>query len=190
MRSTVPIFNKIRTFANPKGNFGKCGPSLWMRSTVLILTRLEFLQTLRKILKKVSPLFEWGLLSQFSTKFEFWKMRALALNKVYCPDFDQIRIFANPKGNFEKCRPLLWMRFIVPIFDKIWIWKMRALALNEVYCPDSNQIRIFANPKGNLEKCGSSLWMRSIVPIFYKIWILENAGLSFEWGLLSWFWPD
>ena len=162
-----------------------------MRSTVPIFTSLGFLQTLRKILKNMGSRSEWGLLSPIFHKL--WILENAGPHfewGLLSWFFDQIRIFANPKGNFEKCRPLLWMRFIVPIFDKIWIWKMRALALNEVYCPDSNQIRIFANPKGNLEKCGSSLWMRSIVPIFYKIWILENAGLSFEWGLLSWFWPD
>ena len=65
MRSTVPIFNKIRIFANPKENFEKCGPTLWMRSIVPIFTRLGFLQTLWKILKNMGPRSKWGLLSQF-----------------------------------------------------------------------------------------------------------------------------
>ena len=101
MRSTVPMFNKIKIFANFKGNFEKCEPSLWMKSTVPILT-----------------------------KFEFWKMQALALNKVYCSDFYQIRIFSNPKGNFEKCGPSLWMRSTIPILTKFEFWKMWSLTLN------------------------------------------------------------
>ena len=55
MRSTVPIFNKIRILTNPKGNFKKCGPLLWMRFIVSIFDKI------------------W-----------IWKMRALTLNEVYC----------------------------------------------------------------------------------------------------------
>jgi hypothetical protein len=32
-------------------------------------------------------------------------MRALVLNEVYCPDFDQIRIFANPNENLKNAGP-------------------------------------------------------------------------------------
>ena len=115
MRSTIPIFDKI-------WSFGKCGPSLEWGLLSRFLTRLGFLQTLRKILKNVGLFFEWGLLSQFLQNLEFWKMLALAWMRFTVPIFDMNRIFANPKENFEKCGSSLWMRFTVPIFDKIKIF--------------------------------------------------------------------
>jgi hypothetical protein len=59
MRFTVPIFDKIKIFANSKENFEKIG-ALALNEVYCpdFLTKFGILQTLRKILKKCGPHFE------------------------------------------------------------------------------------------------------------------------------------